>query len=246
MNVQCLKCKGRNLCNRPFCPIMTKISSQRKINLSAKQDFFGESPNIFIGKYGYPNINVGILGTEEYNDHDAPLKWSSEEKQIQPIVDLRTALINSSFKTTVKSFNDKLLSLSQEISLAQKPVDTEINLEKKPFFRLSFNQDTMPHGPRVDIKKARLTENPKIPTKVDKVTSDTDLKSVKALEYLYKSNFDEHYLTKILSVGNLGVKKDRRLVPTRWSITAVDDILGKNLITQIKDFKEADYHGPKS
>ena len=181
MNIQCIKCKGRNLCNRPFCPIMSKISSQRKINLNAKQDFFGESPNIFIGKYGYPNINVGILSTEHYNNHDAPLDWSADNKQIQPIIDLRTALINSSFSTNIRSFKDRLLDMSQEISLAKEPVDTEINLSKKPFFKLSFAQDTMPHGPRVDIKKARLTENPKIPTKVDKVVSDTDLKASKGL-----------------------------------------------------------------
>jgi hypothetical protein len=57
---------------------------------------------------------------------------------------------------------------------------------------------------------------------------------------LYRKGFDEHFLTKLLSVGNLGVKTDRRLVPTRWSITAVDDTLGKQLITAIKDFPESD------
>lgn len=41
-----------------------------------------------------------------------------------------------------------------------------------------------------------------------------------------------------MSVGTLGLKKDRKLVPTRWSITATDDIIGKNLISEIKDFNE--------
>jgi len=241
MNIQCLKCKGRNFCSRPVCPIIYKISAQKKLNPSLKQDFFGASLNIFIGRFGYPNINVGILGTEDYNHHDEPLYWSAENYQIQNIIDLRTSLVNSSFKTNIKSFKKKFIDISQEISMASKPVDVEVNLAKKPSFRLSFNQDTMPHGPRVKLKKAELAENPKIPTAVDKAVSDIDLKANEAINLLYKKNFDEHYLTKLLSVGNLGIKKQRKLVPTRWSITCVDDLIGKKLIQEIKDYSETNY-----
>ncbi|MCK5138558.1 MAG: hypothetical protein KAQ85_01845, partial [Thermodesulfovibrionia bacterium] len=62
-----------------------------------------------------------------------------------------------------------------------------------------------------------------------------------ALNYLYSNNFDENFLSKLLSVGTLGIKKNRKLVPTRWSITASDDILGKNIINEIKNYSEADY-----
>ena len=58
---------------------------------------------------------------------------------------------------------------------------------------------------------------------------------------MYKKGFDETFLTRILSIGTLGVKHQRKLVPTRWSITAVDDSLGKNLVDEVKYFKEADY-----
>lgn len=240
MNIQCLKCKGRGFCGRKFCAIASKVRSQKALNQSSKQDFFGAAPNIFIGRYGYPDINVGILSTEQYRNHDAPLLWSRDNYQIQDIIDLRTGLINSSFKANIKSFDDRFLELSQEVSLAVKPVDVEINLNKRPFFHLNFAQDTMPHGPRVKLEKARITENPKIPTKVDKVVSDTDMKAADAIGKLRKE-YDEHYLTKILSVGNLGVGAERKLVPTRWAITAVDDIVGKQLIEGIKDHPQADY-----
>ena len=240
MNIQCIKCKGRGFCGRKFCAIASKITSQKRINTSAKQDYFGASPNVFIGRYGYPNINVGLLSTEEYNNHDAPLLWSKNDYQIQQVIDLRTSLINSSFSTNIRSFNDRMLELSQEVSLAAKPVDVEVNLNKKPFFRLNFNQDTMPHGPNVRLKKARITENPKIPTKVDKAVSDPHLKAADAISKLRKS-FDEHYLTKILSVGNIGMKMERKLVPTRWSITAVDDMIGKQLTEEIKKYPESDH-----
>lgn len=238
MDVKCVRCKGRNFCGRPVCPIMAKISSQTKINLEAKQEFSGKTPNIFVGKHGYPNVNVGLLSTEQYKHHDEPLLWSKENYDIQSIIDLRTSLVNSNFKVNIKSFNDKFLSLSKEVSMSQKPADVEVKLDKKPVFDLSFNQDTMPHGPSVSLVHAKIIENPKVPNKVEKAVSDTDLKASDALKGLYHKGIDEHYLTKLLSVGNLGVGKARKLVPTRWAITAVDDSVGRGLIDEIQDYKE--------
>ena len=64
MNIRCIKCKGRDpsICGRTYCPIMVKIGAQKKVNIEAKQDFFGQSPNVFVGRFGYPEVNVGILG----------------------------------------------------------------------------------------------------------------------------------------------------------------------------------------
>ena len=52
--------------------------------------------------------------------------------------------------------------------------------------------------------------------------------------FQYNSKFEVSQISKILSSGVLGVKK--KIVPTRWSITAMDDLLGKHFIKQIKDF----------
>jgi hypothetical protein len=41
------------------------------------------------------------------------------------------------------------------------------------------------------------------------------------------------HITRLLSVGTIGQKKKRRLVPTKWSITATDDIIGKQLQKQV-------------
>jgi hypothetical protein len=80
------------------------------------------------------------------------------------------------------------------------------------------------------LKKAVLTSNPKINQHIEKAFSDTDLKAADALRILWKKGIDETALTRILSVGSLGVKVQRKLVPTRWSITATDDTLGKFLV----------------
>ena len=243
MNIRCIKCKGRDpsICGRTYCPIIAKISAQKKFNIESKQDFFGQSPNVFVGRYGYPEVNVGVLSVEHYEQHDHPLLWSKENYDIAKIINLRSSLINSSFKAQITGFKERFMEMSKEVGMAKQPVDVEIGLSKKPKFSLSFEQDTMPHGPRVKLKKARITENPKIPEVIDRVVDDIDFKANEAINYLYKKDIDEHYLTRLLSIGNLGVKKQRKLVPTRWSITAVDDNLAKEMIKQIKDYSIYDY-----
>ncbi len=236
MNFDYIKDKGRTKFYPPLLAKRIKLHSQETFNQNAKQDYFGEAPNIFVGRFGYPHINVGILNTEQYTANDDIPLWVKENYSMPKIIDLRTNLLNSTFKASIKSFDDKLIQMSQEISMSTKPVDIEINLEKKPQFTLSLNQGTTPHGPNVDLKQAKLTENPHIPTVVDKVVSDTDFKAADGLRSLYDKGYDRYYLTKLISVGNLGVKPQRKLVPTRWSITAVDDTLSKKLITEIKDY----------
>ena len=45
-------------------------------------------------------------------------------------------------------------------------------------------------------------------------------------------------MIKLLSAGLLGLKKNRKLVPTRWSITAVDNALSKEKLKKIRYYPE--------
>ena len=245
MNIQCLKCKGRGFCGREFCSILAKSEAIFKVRDELnKEEFIGSSPAPFVGHYGYPFLNVGVLSTpyivDEVWEYDAPRYWAANNYQIPQIIDFRSSLINSRFKSHAQD-RSKLLELSKEVGMASLPVDIEVKLDQKPKFRLNTDAYTAPMGAHAKLEKAYITSSPKIHTKVEKVYSDSDLKANDALIYLYDNNFDENFLTKLLSVGTLGLKRSRKLVPTRWSITATDDILAKNLIEQIKQNNDINY-----
>jgi len=245
MQPLCLKCKGRGFCGRSFCPIYAKSQAIFKIEkMLDKSDFSSSSPAPFVGHYGYPNVNVGILSPARLDEkaelYDAPKYWAEHNFEIPKIVDLRSSLINSRFKIEIKKQN-KFLDISKEVGMASKPVDVELSLDEKPRFKLKVDSYNAPMGPNAKLKNAKITSNPKISRYVEKVVDDIDLKAKNAILYLHKKDFDENFLTKLLSVGNLGLKKNRKLVPTRWSITATDDMIAKELIEKIKDYKQADY-----
>ena len=232
-------------CGNINCRICEKAYSQIKIkNLIIKENFSTEGVAPFIGRYGYPEINIGILAPpEETNEtwlYDAPKYWAYKDFQIPKIVEFRSALINSREKTNIKK-RDKFLELNQEVSMSSKPVDIDISLKDKPKFRINYDNFMAPTGPYADLEKAKLTENPKIHTKVQKVHYDTSLKANDALVYLYENKFDENFLSRILSVGNIGIGKNRKLVPTRWSLTATHSTLGNHLVEEIKKYSDTNY-----
>lgn len=210
---------------------------------SSRQDFSGKVPNVLIGDYGYPKVNAGFLSSQDYSNNDSPNDWKKnpQEYSIQKIIELRQNLLNSKSNIHVKDFNARFSDKLKEVGLASAPVDAEVYYDKKIQVNSSFDREVLPHGPSAALKNLKITENPKVPLIVDKYESDTDFKAAGALIALNKSGVDEHYLTKILSTGNLGVKEQRRIVPTKWSITAVDDTLGKNALKKLSDYEEHEF-----
>ena len=227
---------------RSYRDIEKHVSMKQK---PLAKDFFGSSPAPFVGRFGYPYVNVGILSPPEVWEnaweYDAPRHWAQHNYQIPQIIDFRSSLINARFKSYVKQKSHRFLEISQEIGMAAQPVDVEVNLKHKPKFRLHTDTYAAPTGPNAQIEHLAVTSNPKVHTRVERAVADTDLKASEAVISLYEHSFDENFLSRVLSVGNLGIGTQRKLVPTRWSITAVDDTLGKNRIAELKEYPVADY-----
>jgi DNA repair protein NreA len=200
-------------------------------------------PSVFIGsKLRYPMVNVGILSPLDKDEnawvYDNEKYWANNNFQINDVLKLRNSLLNSRFQSKVQDsrLKKRFVQIAQDIAIASKPVDVEIQLRKN--LNLGKNQDRVvtPHGMHAGLKQAKITGNVKVDNKIDKVMND-EIKASEGIEFLYKNEFTEYSLSKILSVGALGLKKDKRLVPTRWSITATDDTLGKFLLKNIREYK---------
>ena len=233
----CIICKGgRLLCGRSYCPLLQKISIANPIQDKLKKEMFGPSPpSIFVGWHGYPNVFIGPMSSldpENPQIFDDPSQWYGLD--FNDIIKLRSMLVRSKKEQNVRE-RTKLVEDSQELVLSKKPIDVEIKFKRAPQYHVSFSPISQPMGPTGILEKFRITENPKIPRKVDAVVSD-ELKAADAAFLLYEKGFDIYYLTRVLSSGALGLEKNKRLVPTRWSITAMDDIIAKRLFEDIREY----------
>ena len=213
------------------------------INKEFKLDFTGTAPAPFIGRVGYPKVNIGILSPQFLGDtsyYDSPKFWSKGNFSVGSVATLRYGLVNSRAQANVKDLQGKIFETVQEVGIARRPAELEIKLERKPELSLKPEHDIAPFGPQAQVVKAQITANVKIDQQMEKVVRDTDLKANEGIMALYKKGFEEATLNKALSVGALGLGKNRKLVPTRWSITAVDDTIGKNIIDEIEQYQQGD------
>lgn len=237
MESLCIRCKGKGLCGRP-CKILNSFKESApkpKLHFSGKS-----SPEIFVGRIGYPYVNSGILAPSE-NDNlsrfPSAKEWSENNFSIANILRLRGQLIYGRSKSNIKSEN-KIIKTTRELALSSKPVSTEFFLNKNPIQNFISDSVFAPITNTAPVRKVILEENPYVEKKVDYLTSDYDVKAITALKEMYKSRISLDQIQKILSVGLLGVKSSRRMVPTRWSITATDDTISSNLLKEIRNFKE--------
>jgi len=200
-------------------------------------------PSVFIGsKLKYPEINVGILSPLEKDEnswiYDDAKYWAENNFEINQILHLRNSLLNSRLRTKVTDarMNKKFLDIIKDVAISSGPVEVEIELKNRIQSGNEKDKVLTPLGMNANFEKAKIIGNVQINRHLDKIIND-DIKVSESMKILYENNFDEYSLSKILSVGVLGLKKDRRLVPTRWSITASDDILGKQLLKKVRDYK---------
>lgn len=238
----CIKCKGKGLCGRPRCPILEKFKSFQSIApvISGNSVFGASPPAVFVGSFGYPRVSAGPLIPPLANESEASVfedtsAWAN--MQIEDIISMRSRMVRANTNFHVKDAHSKenpLLVKAQELALSRKPVDTEAWFFKAPKQELKFDAVLTPMGPSGLVKNFELAENPNVPKKVDYLVYDTDARAKDAVLELYKGDIPAEHITRLFSIGLLG--KERKIVPTRWSITAVDDMAGKELADRIKDF----------
>ena len=206
------------------------------------QNFSGSTPpEIFVGKWNYPNVYTGILAPQETGDTSimsSPEEWHKNKLAISDIMSYRNQLIYGRTQSNIKKLETKFLSVMKEVAMTHKSIATEFHL-KRPVTANKEQDDRSPLIPKsAEIEKAELQENAPVKPKVDYLVNDKETKSSIAIQELHKANVETSTIIKILSAGILGLKKNRKLVPTRWSITAVDDTLSKNKLEKIKHYQE--------
>ncbi|MEM4348565.1 MAG: hypothetical protein QXN37_03280 [Candidatus Anstonellaceae archaeon] len=227
-------CENCRKAGRVWCP--HDFAERLKTSLSGKikQEMFGPSPpNILVGHSSYPNVCWGPLVFADSASllRDDPKKMYG--MSLEQILKVRSFMVRGIRRGDVR-LTGRMLQEVQEAVMSITPVDVEARFSKQPRFSLELDDVLHPIGAFAPIEKFKIAQNPEIPKKVDEVV-DEKMKAEEALVELLLSGFDVHYLSKLLSAGILGQKGQRKLVPTRWAITAADDIAAKRFISSVKD-----------
>lgn len=238
-NGLCNICKGtRRLCGKDRCPLMLKFYSQQKLLPSIdSKDLAGCSPPaVFVGKHGYPKVEIGPLLPAEFGDTslmDTPERWVG--RSIDEIADMRFRLVRGKYRIDARDFakSGRIVDSVQEIALTERPIEVETSFEKRPTGRVVLDDEVQPFGPSGRMEQMTIG-NGRFERNLERSFYDTDMRSTDAVISAYRNGTLISEIEKAFSVGTMGIGRNRRFVPTRWSITAVDDIIGKDLIRSSK------------
>lgn len=231
----CLRCRGsRRLCGKTQCPALLKLYSFLQINKKTQSHHMvGSSPpGIFVGRIGYPHVYVGplvppVLGnTSLFN---TPEEWIG--KSFKEIISFRTNLIRGKFRVNVKKphSNQRFTDTTLAIALSQDSISTDITFQKKPSGRFLIDNTLQPMGPSALMRRLKI-ESSRTDHRLEKVYRDSDLKAEHAMINLYNDQVPVSKIQRILSIGALGIQHQRKIVPTRWSITAVDSTISQIIL----------------
>ncbi len=237
----CLVCRGaRLLCGKSRCPLLIRASGLRKtVRMVSGGELDGTSPpGVFVGRVGYPRVRVGPLIPPEKGDTsimDRPESWLG--LQVDQVVSFRVSLIRASFVADVRRpwTAGRLYEETLEAAMASRPVDAEARLSSPPRASILLDAEVQPMGPLApaeDIRTDPATWDPRL----ERAYYDGDLRAGEAVLELYSRGVDVSRIQRAFSVGAFGLSRLRRMVPTRWSITAVDDIISARLRERIKTY----------
>ena len=203
-------------------------------NLFSSDSISGSSPpSVFVGSYGYPKVGVGPMVPPIHGDTsllDLPEKWLG--KTLEDIVNFRLKLVRGTQNVSVVKPQGRYIENLQELAMSSNTPDSNIVFQKNTMPITSIDGESAPFGPIGEIKSVKFSGMMTNQT-IEKTYYDKDLKARDAVISLYDSGIEISKIQKYLSIGMFG--KERKLVPTRWSITATDDMISKNLVSEVLD-----------
>ena len=198
-------------------------------------------PSVFIGRWSYPKVYAGPMMVGEAGDTsimDSPESWIGQNKQQEDIINYRMNLVRGKQLIKIDDLENPFVEKLQDISLASTSIDSEATFGKTPTGSM-LSEDSMPHGPSAVIEKFDI-DAVKWDRQLEKTFYDTDLKASDAVVNLHNKEVPFSAMQKAFSVGAIGTKNKRKLVPTRWSITACDSTLADQFLKEVRKFERID------
>ncbi len=237
---RCLVCKGgKMLCGKTSCPILTRLYSFLKVKpLFDQLDLEGASPpGVFVGRFGYPKVYAGPLIPPVFGDtsiYDAPEEWM--HRPLPELLRYRFSLVRGKtlVKVTEPDRAGRMIEATRDMTLSSGPVEAEAKFRKRPQRPLRLDAGVQPMGPSAVLDEFELGSMHGH-RHLERAYGDRGLKAAPAIVDLYDHRgVTLTKITRAFSMGCFGIGENRRMVPTRWSITAVDSTMGRHYRTRVK------------
>jgi len=221
-----------------------KTLAERGIDLHGITNLSGTTPpSVFVGSYNYPEVYVGPMVSLVHDDtdhSDSPEMWSG--MTLDEIVRLRLNMVRGIRQMRADSPEGRYVESLQEVTMSSRPSDSDLTFDG-PIRGAAINGrgndgTCAPFGPVGSILSARFADTAGAIRPIERVFYDSDLGASDAVMSLYGAGTEISKIQRCLSMGMMG--RRRRLIPTKWSITAADSIISSRLLDDVLEYGMVD------
>ncbi len=192
-------------------------------------------PSVFVGSWNYPKVFAGPMIAPFHGDTrmlDTPETWIPRRKTQEEIIGFRLDLVRGKQPVEVSDLHNPFVEKLQEISLSNASIESEVAFLSAPG-RATFSEEHTPYGASAAIERLEFN-SVDWNGDLERIYYDTDLRAADAVLALHRKEVSFSAIQKAFSVGAMGIGRDRRLVPTRWAITACDTAIADACLSEVR------------
>lgn len=192
---------------------------------------FGSAP--IVGEKNYPFLATHNISNEEKSSSFFET-GNLVKKSYDDILPLKAkSILGSTNKNYIKKPRTKIVEELRDIYKSKKAVEMQSTFEKELIFnKILTSKVSGVMGSQNELTKLEAQENTSTSNKIEKFTQN-DIKAREAIISLYEKGINEHQIINLLALGSFGIDINRKLVPTKWAISAYDQTIEKYLHKKI-------------
>jgi hypothetical protein len=226
----------KDILNKTKIDFYNEIKKYQK-TLKPTKEIEGYGASAIVGEKNYPQLKIYNSSNEDKESSFLNTNKIVKQDYSQIIKHKAKNILGNTNNIYIKKTNDKVLNQIQDIYKARKEVEFTSKFESE----LKFNKPIINKlsgilGTKNELLNVELNENAKTSKQIEKYSTD-DTKSKEAIISLYEKGINESQIINLLTLGNFGVNINKKIVPTRWAITAYDKTIENHLYTKILKYK---------
>lgn len=196
---------------------------------------FGSAP--IVGEKNYP-----FLATHNISNVDKKTSFFETGKLVKKTYDeilplKAKSILGSTQKNYIKKPKTRIVEELRDIYKSKSAIEMQSVFEKElTFNKILTSKVAGIMGSQNELTKLEAQENTSTSNKIEKFTQN-DIKAKEAIISLYEKGVNEHQIINLLALGSFGIELNRKLVPTKWAISAFDQTIDNYLHKKILTYK---------
>jgi len=216
----------------------TKLEFYKEIKkyqqeLKPTKEIEGFASSAIVGEKNYPNLKVHNISNDNINN--SFFKTSDIVKSnYSDIIKLKAKnILGSTQSLNIKKTNEKIREELENIYKSKKEIEFSSKFENElKFDKILTSKVSGIMGSKNELLSINPNENTTTSNKIEKYITK-DIKSKEAIISLYEKGVNEHQIMNLLALGSFGININKKLVPTKWAISAYDQTIEKYLYSKI-------------